>query len=215
MLPLSEFDIMIEYILSKEGIGGMKKSDLKRFINIPTLKTERLVLRKITNKDLLDVFEYASDVRVSEYLLWSPHPDKAYTRAYLSLLSKKYRAGEFYDWGIEYRGKIIGTCGFTSFSIEHNVGEIGYVLSSKFWGQGIASEAVRAVIKFGFEVLELNRIEAKFMAENEKSHKLLDKLGLVYEGKKKEAVFAKGIYRDVCISAITNNGYQTKLAQEN
>ena len=192
----------------------MKKADLKKFINIPTLKTERLTLRKITNKDLLDVFEYASDGRVSEYLLWSPHPDKSYTKAYLSLLTKKYKAAEFYDWGIEYGGKLIGTCGFTSFSIEHNVGEIGYVLSSKFWGLGIASEAVRRILEFGFEELKLNRIEAKFMAENDKSRNLLDKLGMVYEGKMKEAVFAKGIYRDVCISAITLAEYRKKLLEE-
>jgi len=185
----------------------MKKHDFKRFVNIPTLRTERLVLRKIVPTDIDDVYEYASDTRVSEFLLWSPHPTKGYTKAYLSLLAKRYRAGDFYDWGIELDGKMIGTVGFTSFSIENNVGEIGYVLSSKCWGMGIASEAVKRILEFGFCELLLNRIEAKFMAENEKSRKLLDKLGFNYEGEMKEAVYAKDRYRNVGISALTRGEY--------
>ena len=185
----------------------MKRYDLKLFVNIPTIHSERLTLRRIKPGDLEDVYEYASDSSVSEFLLWSPHPTMGYTKAYLAHLQKRYRACDFYEWGIEFEGKMIGTVGFTSFSIEHNVGEIGYVLSSKYWGMGIGTEAVKRILEFGFEELLLNRIEAKFMAENIKSRTLLEGLGFNYEGNLKEAVYSKGMYRDVGICALTRSEY--------
>ncbi len=185
----------------------MEVWDLKKFIKIPNLYTDRLRLRKLYYSDFEDVFKYASDTSVTEYLLWSPHPDRGYTKRYLALIEKKYRLGEFYDWGVELNGRIIGTCGFTSFTVEHNIGEIGYVLGKQYWGLGIAAEAARRVIAFGFEELSLNRIESKFMIGNERSLRVLQKCGMKLEGVMKEAVYAKGKYRDVGISSITAKEY--------
>jgi hypothetical protein len=69
---------------------------------------------------------------------------------YLAYVATRYRAGEFFDWAVVLREnqKMIGTCGFTSFSYEHNSAEIGYVLNPSYWGQGIALEAVQAVMYF-------------------------------------------------------------------
>ena len=185
----------------------MDKQLLKRFKNIPTLKTERLILRRIERSDLEDVFAYASDPKVPEYLLWSVHPSRAYTKAYLALLQKRYALGEFYDWGIEYNGHIVGTVGFTSFSPEHSIGEVGYVLSSKVWGKGIASEALAKIMEYGFLELGLNRLEARFMVGNDKSKSLLLRSGFSAEGVIRSGVFAKGDYKDVELYSILRSEY--------
>ena len=185
----------------------MDKNVLKRFKNIPTLKTERLVLRKMERADLEDVFAYASDPKVPEFLLWSVHPNKGYTKAYLALLQKRYAQSEFYDWGIEFDGHIVGTVGFTSFSIEHGIGEVGYVLSSSVWGKGIASEALARIMEYGFCELGLNRIEARFMVENAKSETVLKRAGFTHEGVIRDGVYAKGKYRDVALYSILRSEF--------
>ena len=188
----------------------MISSDLKIFKDIPTLYTDRLILRKITKADLADVYEYASDPLVSRYLLWSPHTDVGYTRLYLKTIASKYRRGEFFDWGIEYNGKMIGTCGFTSFNLYDNSAEIGYVLNSSYWYLGIAKEAAKRIIDFGFNVLSLNRIEARFISSNIHSRRVAEKIGMTYEGEHKASVYAKGAYVDVGVCAIIVDNFRNK-----
>ena len=166
-----------------------------------------MYLRRINIADIDDVFDYASDPEVPKYLLWHPHPDKSYTRQYLLYVDRKYRRNEFYDWGIEENGHMIGTVGFTSFDILNNSAQIGYVLNKKRWGHGIAMEAVKEVIRFGFEVLNLQRIEARFIKENERSRRVMEKCYMLYEGTLKDAILAKNVYRDLGIYAITREEY--------
>ena len=185
----------------------MEINDLKRFIYIPTLTLGKIKLRRILKTDIDDVYEYASDPATSEYLLWSPHPNKSYTKKYLDHLDKKYRRGEFYDWGIEYDGKMIGTCGFTSFSIENNSAEIGYVLNKAFWGKGIAARVARMVMEYGFLELGLNRIEAKYMVENDSSSRVMEKCLMTSEGVLRSAVYSKNKYRDIGVYSILREEY--------
>lgn len=186
----------------------MRASQLKLFSNIPFIETERLFLRRMRPSDIDDVYEYASDVEVPKYLLWYPHPDKSFTKKYLKLIDKKYKKCEFYDWAVTYNGKMIGTCGFTSFDISNNKAEIGYVLNRFFWGKGLAAEAARAIITFGFEMLGLNRIEAHFMPDNSASRRVAEKCGMHFEGVHKEAMLAKGRYIDIEIYAINYTEYK-------
>lgn len=193
--------------MTKNRRVKMDHRDLKKFINIPTLQTDRLKLRRITREDYYDVFAYTSDPKVPRYLLWDPHKSVSDTKRYLSVINRKYNKGEFYDWGIEYEGRIIGTVGFPRFFLQDNRGEIGYVLSSKFWGMGIATEAVKRVIKYGFETLSLNRIEIRYLTDNKASLRVAEKCGMTYEGTMREAIYVKGRYRDLGVAAITAEEY--------
>lgn len=192
----------------------MEKKDLLRFKSIPTLRTDRLRLRRMEKCDLYDVFKYTSDPEVPKYLLWEPHSSLEETRRYLARVSRLYRRARFYDWGVEHEGRIIGTVGFTSFDIRNDKGEIGYVISRDFWHRGIASEAVRAVLKFGFESLLLNRIEARFLPENEGSLRVAQSCGMTLEGTMREALLVKGRYRDVSVAAVTAEEYFDRLKNE-
>ena len=179
------------------------------FSNIPTLETDRCILRKLSLDDTDDMYEYSSNPDVTKYLTWSPHPDKAYTLEYLMYLQNRYKTGDFFDWAIICKdsGKMIGTCGFTRFFFAHNGAEIGYVLNPAYHGKGIGTEVVGRVIKYGFENLSLERIEAKYMIENEASRRVMQKNGMIFEGVRRKGLLIKGVYRDVGVCSIIKEDF--------
>ena len=192
----------------------MKKEAVYRiFSRMPTISTERLILRKISLDDVDDMYEYAKNAKLTEYLTWSPHPDKAYTFEYVSYLQTRYKSGEFFDWAIILKesGKMIGTCGFTRFDFRHNFGEIGYVVNPDYQGRGIATEAVGAVMRFGFDNLALNRIECRYMIENEASRRVMEKNSMIFEGTLRNGMLVKGSYRDIGICSILQSEYKKGL----
>ena len=179
------------------------------FSNIPTLETDRFILRRLNLDDTDDMYEYAKCAEVTKYLTWSPHPDKAYTLEYLMYLQNRYKTGDFFDWAVVCKdsGKMIGTCGFTRFFFAHNGAEIGYVLNPAYHGKGIATEVVGRVIRYGFENLALERIEGKFMIENEASRRVMEKNGMVFEGVRRKGMLIKGVYRNVGSCAIIKEDF--------
>lgn len=176
---------------------------------MPVLYTDRLVLRKISMDDTDDMYEYSKDSEVTKYLLWSPHPDKAYTFEYISYLQNRYKTGDFFDWAIicPESGKMIGTCGFTRFDFQHNSGEIGYVINPKYSGKGIATEASARIIRYGFEELALNRIECKYMIENAASRRVMEKNGMIFEGIRRQGMLIKGNYKDIGICSLLREDF--------
>lgn len=182
----------------------------KIFANIPTLETERLVMREMRVGDCFDMFDYAKRRDVTQYLTWSPHCDVEYTKAYLQNLKNHYKMGMFYDWALVLKNenKMVGTCGFTRFNLASNSAEIGYVINPDFRGNGIAVEAAKKVISFGFENLGLNRIEARYMMGNNASRRVMEKLGMTFEGVAREAICVNGIYRDVGTCAVLRKEFK-------
>lgn len=195
----------------------MRPKDVTRiFSRMPTLNTPRLEMRRMLPEDSFDMYEYACRADVTRYLTWNPHPSREYTREYLEYLGERYRAGEFYDWALIYVAdgdlyrKMIGTCGFTRFDLANNSAEIGYVINPDYRGRGIAPEAVRRVMHFGFEDLRLHRIEAKYILGNDASRRVMEKVGMTYEGTHRGSMLIKGIYRDIGICAITEEEYRRR-----
>lgn len=191
----------------------MNHDELTRiFRDPPEIGTTRLILRRMLKRDSADMFEYAKDPAVSKFLLWNPHESEAYTRRYLTYLQSRYRAGDFYDWAVVWKDadKMIGTCGFTSINLEANSAEVGYVLNRQYWGFGIAAEAVRAVLRFGFSELHLHRIEAHYMEGNERSRRVMEKLGMRYEGTFRDSLWVKGNYVSVGVCAILEREYRER-----
>ena len=188
----------------------MKKDRLyKVFTNMPTLRTERLSMRPMHMIDAEDMFDYAKRDEVTKYLLWSPHPSVSYTKDYLRYVHNRYSLGDFYDWSIidlESR-RMIGTCGFTRIDTANNGAEIGYVLNPDFCGRGFATEAAGKILEFGFCELELQRIEARFMKGNDASMRVMEKLGMTFEGYHKDSIFVKGEYKTVGYCAITREKF--------
>lgn len=189
----------------------MKREKIyKIFSSMPTLKTERLIMRPMREGDAADMYDYAHREDVTAYLLWSPHPSVSYTRDYLKYIESRYTAGDFYDWAVieKESGKMIGTCGFTKIDAPNNVGEIGYVLNPDFHGKGYGTEVASEAVRFGFDILGLHRIEAKFMEGNRSSRHVMEKLGMTFEGYSRDALFVKGKYRTVGVCALLAEDYR-------
>ena len=187
-----------------------KKDKLNKiFSSIPKLECERLLLRKMKKTDASDMFEYAKDERVTEFLLWEPHESLEYTTQYLNFVQGQYKEGVFYDWALVLNNedKMIGTCGFTRFDTDNNFAEIGYVINPAYRGNGYACEALERVLKFGFEVLEVNRIEAKYIVGNDASRRVMEKCGMKFEGVARQSMLIKGKYRDIGKYAILKSEF--------
>lgn len=181
-----------------------KESVYKIFSEMPTFTTEHLRLRPMHVTDAQDMFDYARRQSVTSFLLWEPHPNLSYTRDYLRYIESRYALGDFYDWAIIdlESERMIGTCGFAKINTDHDSAEIGYVLNPDFWGRGYAVEAAERVIEFGFSALGLHRIEARFMKGNERSLRVMEKLGMTFEGYHVDELFVKGRYRTVGVCSI-------------
>lgn len=189
-----------------------KDSAIKLFKKIPELHTERLLLRRLKVSDYADMHEYSKQSRVTKYLLWKEHPDARYTRDYISFIQTQYRAGQFYDWAIVEKasGKMIGTVGFASLDFDNNSAEIGYVINPDFWYRGYATESVKRIIDFGFDILNLHRIEARYIAGNEISRHVMEKCGMVFEGMHRSSLYVKGEYVDVGYCSLIYDDYVKK-----
>lgn len=189
----------------------MKKAAIYQlFSKIPPIETPRLLLRAMKVTDAADMFDYARREDVTRYLTWTPHPDVGYTREYLTYVGQRYRTGDFFDWSILHTesGRMIGTCGFTRFDFSSDSAEIGYVLHPDYRGRGLATEAVNAVISFGFERLKLHRIEAKYIRGNEASRRLMERVGMEFEGYARESMKIKGVYQTVGTCAMLAEDHQ-------
>lgn len=179
------------------------------FSHPPQLETDRLTLRRIQVTDSPDMYDYARDPQVTEYLLWSPHPDIFYTQRYLEAVQDEYREGRFYDWALVCKadGHMIGTCGFTEITLKNNAAEIGYVVNPSYWGRGYATEAVKRVLDYGFRDLRLNRIEARYMFGNDRSRRVMEKCGMTFEGVQRSLLYVKDQYRDIGFCSILAKEY--------
>jgi len=182
------------------------------FSNLPTIETERIILRKMSLNDAKDMFEYAQDPTISKYTGWYPHNSIQDSKLFLRYTINSYKNNQVSNWGIVHKAdqKFIGTAGFIDWNIEHARAEIGYTLSRKYWGKGYMTEVVNAIIYFGFRTMILNRIEARCIIENIASARVMEKVGMKYEGVLRECMFMKGKYRDLKIYSIIKEEFTAK-----
>ncbi|MGG2065014.1 GNAT family N-acetyltransferase [Bacillus sp. S14(2024)] len=178
----------------------------------PTLITERLCLRPLTIQDAADIFEYASNPEIATYTVWYPHETLQDSQIFVQSILDQYEKGEMAAYGIELKNekRIIGTCGFIEYDKNHHKAELAYALSPNYWRRGIATEAAKACIHYGFETLQLNRIEARCHASNVQSEQVLKRLGMQYERTFRKDMFVKGAYRDTKMYAILRDEYNTQ-----
>ena len=179
---------------------------------MPDLQTPRLVLRKLTMRDAPDIFHYSKDPEVARHVLWDAHRSIGDSRAYLRYMLRRYRGHEPASWGIEHldSGRIIGTIGFMWIQEDNNAAEVGYSLAREYWNHGIMTEALRAVIQFGFDEMGLHRIEAQHETTNPASGAVMRKCGMQKEGTLRSRLYNKGKYVDVDLYAILRKDYLSK-----
>ncbi len=180
--------------------------------DFPPLETKRLILRRLTLDDTDFVFRHFSDPEMTRFLLdEDPLTDRSQAeqliRSYLDPIGKTYNR-----WAIVRKSDaaLIGTCGFHKWDKRHHRAEIGYDLTPDAWGRGLMAEAVREMIRHGFESMRLNRIDALVYPENARSLRLLEKLSFKKEGLLRDYYRARGEYFDHAIYSLLNNNRETR-----
>lgn len=159
------------------------------FDQFPQLQTERLVLREITTADREAVYNVFRTAEVVRY--YDVKQFKAIEEAdnIIEHFQQKYNKRRAVRWGIALRENpawLIGSCGYNVLDPFAYFGEIGYELHPAYWRQGLMTEAVAALLRFGFEEVGLYRIEANLFKGNLASAGVLTKLGFQLEGTLRE-----------------------------
>lgn len=147
------------------------------------LETERLILRLWQETDASDMFEYASDPRVGPNAGWPVHENIETSKRIIDGFIKKK---DVYAIVLKSENKVIGSLGVHDRTPDESVmnlkqREIGYVLNPQYWGQGIMPEAVKCVIKYGFEELALDLIWCCHFDFNENSKRVIEKCGFNHQ----------------------------------
>lgn len=168
------------------------------FITFPTLETQRLSLRRIGLADTDALFDLYSTDAVAQYLDIDTLTDRAGAVELAEFFVRSYDEQFALRWGITLRGidHLIGTCVYNGLDAEHRRAELGYDLLPACWSQGIMGEALQAALRYAFDVMELNRIEAVTSPDNTRSRALLAKLGFTEEGCLRQRSFYRGVFWD-------------------
>jgi ribosomal-protein-alanine N-acetyltransferase len=166
----------------------------------PTIETERLILREITLDDLDWYMRHFSKREMVEGTGFPGPKDRKQAEEEMMLyIIDLFAKGDGFRWGITLRGcdDLIGSCGFYKWTkTESYRAEIGYDLDPECWGSGIMTEALSAMIDFGFEKMGLNRVEAMIFLANERSVALVKRLGFTLEGVFRERLYKDGEFAD-------------------
>ena len=152
--------------------------------NAKVLETERLMLRRLTMDDLDNLFALYHSPDVRKYYS-EGIPSYAETKQELEwMVNTFYAKYGFGMWATIYKetGKFIGRCGLTPMDIEGQEEiEVGYMLAKEYWGQGLATEAAKAILKYGFDQVGLSRLICVVNPDNQASSKVALKIGMTIE----------------------------------
>jgi RimJ/RimL family protein N-acetyltransferase len=180
--------------------------------HLPTLRAPRLTLRTLTEADVADVLAVFSDPLVLRYWDGPLMTTQQVAMQYIERIHYGFRRRELMQWGIADGGTdaVIGTCTLTHLSATHQRAEIGFALRQARWRQGLGTEAVTTALDFAFAGLGLHRIEADVDPRNERSLRLLERLGFRREGHLRERYFMNGERQDAVMMAVLRAEWQAR-----
>ena len=155
----------------------------------PVLHTKRLTLRPFALDDAQAMFEnWAQNPNVTEYLRWTPHQSIDDSLNAVQTWVENYKKDDYYQWGIEIDGVLIGSVGAVSVTSEDESCEFGYCMAQEYWGRGIMPEACEAIFTYLFDTVGFHRICAMHAGGNPKSGRVMQKMGMRHEGTQKMSI---------------------------
>lgn len=149
------------------------------------LETDRLILRPFKIEDAEEVFNnWASDDEVTKYLTWPTHSSVEMSRSYMEFCINGYNEKNVYQWGMELKNshELIGNISVVKIIDEIDSVELGWVIGRKWWGNGYTAEAAERLLEFFFTEVSVNRICAGHDIDNPNSGRVMQKIGMKYEG---------------------------------
>ncbi len=175
---------------------------------IPTLTLSKIILRPFNLSDAKEVQRQAGNPKVAATTATIPHPYlDGMAEDWISKHSKWFEQGDAVDWAIELK-KTKALVGCISLGIDkiNSRAEIGFWVGEEFWGNGYCSEATVEAIRYGFDILSLNKINSRHMAENPGSGRVMQKAGMLQEGYLKQHMYKNGKFVDVVVYGIFKDG---------
>ena len=179
----------------------------------PIIQTARLSFREFTVDDYDAVHSYASDPEVTRYTAFGPNTPEQ-TNGFLQFVSgessQEDRANYSFALIHKETNQLIGSCGLMRSDTNGPQYSFGYVLRKDRWGQGLASEATTALVKFGFDELRAHRLWAHVFVGNRSSEKVLQRLGFRYEGCKLQSFFVRNAWHDLQTFAMLRSEWEKR-----
>lgn len=169
------------------------------------LTTQRLVLREFVAEDWPAVLAYQSDPRYLRYYEWTERTEAdvlTFVQRFVDWQTEEPRIKYQLAITLPEDGRLIGNCGLRLAEAGAKVGDLGYEIAPIYWGQGYATEAATEMLRFGFGELGLHRIWSHTVGENVASQRVLEKLGMRYEGRLRETQRYKGRWWDTVVHGI-------------
>ncbi len=182
----------------------------------PTLETARLLLRPFTVADAPEVQRLAGDRDIASTTLNVPHPyEDGMAEQWIGTHQEKYERGELVNFAIVRRADnaLMGAIGLR-ITPQYVHAELGYWLGKPYWNAGYCTEVAHAVVAYGFEVLGLHRLHASHMTRNPASGRVMQKIGMRYEGCSHQHVIKWGVFEDLAIYGILQSEYVLHTPRE-
>ena len=177
------------------------------------LETARLILRPFEEKDGPAMFQnWTGDPEVTRFLTWPTHPSALVSTQLAAYWEQESQNQDVYQWAIVPKslGEPIGSLAVVSHQDEIAQCELGYCIGKAWWGQGLMPEAVKAVIRYLIREVGMNRVEARHDVRNPNSGRVMQKVGMTFEGILREAGKNNQGVCDVAVYAVLAKEYQTE-----
>ena len=185
------------------------------FIGTKSIKTDRLILRKLTKDDAYQAYKnWCNREDVDKYVLWKRHENVETTLKQYENWVLEYENLKTFRWIVELKstGDLIGTIDVDKKFLKYGTCEIGYCFGDSFWNRGYATEALKGVIKYLFEEAHAELICSEYMQNNPASGRVMEKAGLKYDGTLRSRVIDKDNKRNdlICYSIMKDEYYKNK-----
>ena len=175
----------------------------------PTLHTDRLTLRPFTLDDVAQLRPLVGEKEIAANTMTIPHPyPDGEAERWIGTHQPKFDEGKAAVFAVTLRDSdvLVGAIGL-SIKREHSHAEMGYWIGKPYWNKGYATESTQALLRYGFETLDLNRIFGHHMTKNPPSGRVMQKIGMTYEGTLPQHIRKGDGFEDLAIYGITRNQY--------
>lgn len=211
-IPINDIELIITFPYKKEALGTLKAQFATYYKSFPAIKnylpfnakdisSDRIILKNLSDSDANDIFEFASNPLVAQFMAWDPHQTIEDSLRMIADAKANYEKGSPIPLGIilkdDPQKKVIGFVGLKVVSARHRIFELVYALGEDYWGKGILVEAAKALIDFSFSHFAINRLQCSCKVENTASARVMEKLGMKYEGILRSYLYLKGEFWDL------------------
>lgn len=179
---------------------------------LPTIRSDRVLLRWMTDADVDALFDLFSDAAVMRFWSSAPMLDRSDAEHLLGTIRDCFRRKDLFQWGVVLPDddRVIGTCTLAKLSPANRRAELGFALARAHWGNGLMGEALTALLDHAFGEMNLHRLEADVDPRNDRSIRLLERLGFRREGLLRERWLANEEAQDTVLLGLLEQDWRKR-----